>query len=165
MQAAWPELWLYLPDTHSRHEQPFDPKKPASHTQLFTAAAPTGDDEPEGHERHVAAEVAAWIVEYVPLGQAKQPSDPCRALYVPAEHLVHDPASRPVQPVLQEQALEAVLCKGELELDGQLSHIEDPALDLYLPTLHFMHAPPLGPDEPVLHVQAVEAVLCAGELE
>jgi len=78
---------------------------------------------------------------------------------------MHNPPLNPEKPALHAQAVEVVLCKGELERDGQLSQSEDPVLDLYLPTPHFLHVHPSGPEDPALHVQAVTAMLCAGELE
>ena len=48
---------------------------------------------------------------------------------------------------------------GELEFDGQVSHVADPGSVLKVPALQDVHAPPLGPVDPLLQVQAVETEL------
>ena len=54
---------------------------------------------------------------------------------------------------------------GELEFDGQGSHVADPGLDLKVLALQYVHGPPSGPVEPALQIQAVETELDNGESE
>ena len=82
-----------------------------------------------------------------------------RSWYVPAEQNTHSPPSGPEKPALQVQAVAMKLPTGELEFDGQVSHVADPGSVLKVPALQDVHAPPLGPVDPLLQVQAVETEL------
>jgi hypothetical protein len=97
---------------------------------------------------------------------------------------VHAPPSGPVEPALQVQLVKAALPAGELDSDGQATHVElanffasveylpvpqsvhtaDPVNGLYFPATQSVHVPPFGPVEPALQVQLVKAGLPAGEL-
>ncbi len=109
---------------------------------------------------------------------------PVDALYFPTAHAVHVPPSGPVEPALQVQLVKAALPAGELEADGQATHVElaifftsveylpvpqsvhtaDPGNALYFPATQSAHVPPFGPVEPALQVQLVKAGLPSGEL-
>jgi ABC-type cobalt transport system substrate-binding protein len=111
-------------------------------------------------------------------------ADPVDALYIPAIQSVHVPPSGPVEPVLQVQLVKAALPAGELDSDGQSTHVElafffasieylpvsqsvhtaDPVDALYFPATQSVHVPPPGPVEPALQVQLVKAGLPSGEL-
>ena len=70
-----------------------------------------------------------------------------------------------VNPASHTQAVTSVLAAGELEFDGQVSHVAAPGLGLKVPAPHDVHVPPSGPEEPALQVQAVAMRLPTGELE
>ena len=59
----------------------------------------------------------------------------CTCAYVSMYILIYTyiPLFRPVHPALHSQAVEAVLCRGELEFDGQVSHAALPSDAAYLP--------------------------------
>ena len=57
------------------------------------------------------------------------------------------------------QAVAMRLPTGELEFDGQVSHVAAPGLGLKVPAPHDVHVPPSGPVDPLLQVQAVETEL------
>jgi len=91
---------------------------------------------------------------------------------------------RIVHPALQMQLVKAALPAGELDSDGQSTHVElafclasveylpapqswhtaDPVDALYFPATQSVHVPPPGPVEPALQVQLVKAGLRSGEL-
>ena len=91
----------------------------------------------------------------LPAIQFEQASLPVKSLYVPFKHCTHVPPSGPVDPVLQTQAVTAVLPAGELEnarQDAQLAVFVVPFL--YVPPEHCEHVPPTSPVNlvyPALH--------------
>jgi len=64
--------------------------------------------------------VVPTALEYSPAAQSVHAAFPVSILYVPATHSVHGPQIGPVDPALQVQAVEAVLCTGEVESGGQI---------------------------------------------
>ena len=72
--------------------------------------------------------------------------EPAELLNMPASHSIHGPPSGPEEPALQVQAVSMRLPTGELEFDGQVSHVADPGLDLKVPASHDVHVPPSGPE-------------------
>ena len=97
--------------------------------------------------------------------QSTHDVDPASALCFPATHDVHVPPSDPEKPALQVQAVAMRLPTGELEFDGQVSHVAAPELGLKVPAPHDVHVPPSGPEKPALQVQSLERMLPTGELE
>jgi len=85
--------------------------------------------------------------------------------HCPSGHAVHAFPSGPVHPELHVHAVEAVLCSGEMEFDGQASHSAVPETALYLPAAHCEHSPFLLAENPALHVQLVAMILPTGESE
>ena len=75
---------------------------------------------------------------------------------MPATHREHGPPSGPEEPALQVQAVAMRLPTGDVEFDGQVSHVAFPGLALKVPAPHDVHGPPSGPVEPALQVQAVD---------
>ena len=51
------------------------------------------------------------------------------------------PPSGPEEPALQVQAVAMRLPTGELEFDGQVSHVAAPGLGLKVPAPHDVHVP------------------------
>jgi len=96
-----------------------------------------------------------------------QAASPVANLYFPATHSVQVPPLGPDQPALHLQAVETVLCTGESDSDGQLSHAADPRdfSGLNLPTGHCVHSSPSGPVQPALHSQSVGSLLASGVFE
>jgi hypothetical protein len=138
-----------------------------------------------GHKRHVAANVAPVLVEYVPAPQSVHAALPVLILYLPATQAEQTPPFGPVNPALQVQSPAVELAMYEFEFEGHVIHVVEivapvlveyvpvpqsvhavlPVLILYLPATQAEQTPPFGPVNPVLHVQAVAAVLGLGELE
>jgi hypothetical protein len=138
----------------------------------------SGEFELVGHARHVAATVAATVVEYFAAVQSRHRAVPVMILYFPAAQAVHVPPFGPVKPILQRQAVTATLAAGELESVGherhtaaavaptvveyvltpQLVHASEPVVVLYFPATQFVQAAPLGPVEPRLQVQLASVV-------
>ena len=73
--------------------------------------------------------------------------------------------SGPEEPMLQVQAVAMRLPTGELEFDGQVSHVAAPGFGLKVPAPHDVHVPPSGPVYPALQAHAVEALLAFGAIE
>ncbi len=69
VHTALPVAILYLPTTQAVHVLPSGPVKPTLHVQAAMAELEIGELELAGHATHVAATVAAVVVEYVPVGQ------------------------------------------------------------------------------------------------
>ena len=109
--------------------------------------------------------MAPTVVEKNPASQRAQEAEPGEILYVPAVQLVQDPPSGPDQPASQVQAVAMRLPTGELEFDGQVSHVASPVLDLKVPAPHDVHVPPSRPEKPALQMQSVILWLACGELE
>jgi len=90
-------------------------------TQSSSAPFPvTVENFPALHWTHVFALSAPASVEYVPAAHLLHAASPDAILYLPASHCVQFPPLTPEKPALHAQAVEVVLCKGELECDGQL---------------------------------------------
>ena len=67
----------YLPAAQATHNEPTSEYVPARQfTQSVQASDPDGDDVPARQFKHVAAVVAAVVVEYLPTGQAIQSAEP-----------------------------------------------------------------------------------------
>ena len=134
-----------------------------------------------GHDSHTS-DVAPTVLEYLPLPQSVQSSEPVPILYVPATHAVHVPPSLPVKPASQMQSVRSLLAWGASELAGHASHTSDvaptvdeylplpqsvhvsePVLILYFPATHAVQVPPSLPVKPALQVQSVWTVLPWGE--
>ena len=77
----------------------------------------------------------------MPTLQSTHAVDPASALYLPATHNEHEPPSGPEEPALQVQAVAMRLPTGELEFDGQVSHVAAPGLGLKVPAPHDVHVP------------------------
>ena len=97
--------------------------------------------------------------------QFSQDEEPVTGLYLPATQCVHGPASGPVDPALQTQAVMPVPSANEVERNGQSAQAEVPGVDLYLPAAHCAHGPPLGPVDSELQIHCVMTVLPAGEVD
>ena len=152
-----------MPAVQIAQGPPSGPLDPLLHVHSLRAWLPDGDDDREGQLEHVLDVVAPEIVEYVPPAQRAQEAEPGEILYVPAVQLVQDPPSGPDQQALQVQAVAMRLPTGELEFDGQASHVAAPGLGLKVPAPHDVHVPPSGPEEPALHTHCVILSLPAGE--
>jgi ABC-type cobalt transport system substrate-binding protein len=124
VHTAAPVDVLYFPATQSAHVPPFGPVEPALQVQLVKAALPASELEADGQARHVELASAPTVVEYVPDPQSVHTADPVNVLYFPATHAVHVPPFGPVEPALQVQFVKAWLPVGELEADGQATHVE-----------------------------------------
>ncbi len=138
-----PSVFLYVPVTQDKQAPPFESVYPALYAQLATAGLPAGDLEFVGHARHVSANVAATVVEYVPAVPSVHNAVPASILYLPAIQSVHAPPSGPVHPALHVQAARAELAIGELELLGharQVAASEAPVATEYVPAAQFVHA-------------------------
>jgi hypothetical protein len=66
------------------------------HEQELRAVLASGELEPAGHARQLAASVAPSVAEYVATAQSVQIALPVTLLYFPATHTVHVPPSGPV---------------------------------------------------------------------
>ena len=130
----------------SAHGQPLEPLDPLLHVQSLGALLPDVDDDQEGQLEHVLDVVSPEVVEYVPLTQRAQDAEPGEILYMPATHSEHGPPSGPEEPALQVQAVAMRLPTGEVEYDGQVSHVASPVLVLKVPAPHDVHVPPSGPE-------------------
>ena len=75
----------------------------------------------------------------MPTSQSTHAVDPANALCLPATHSEHVPPSGPEEPALQVQAVAMRLPTGELEFDGQVSHVAAPGLGLKVPAPHDVH--------------------------
>ena len=60
---------------------------------------------------------------------------------MPATHSEHVLPSGPEEPALQVQAVAMRLPTGELEFDGQVSHVADPGFGLKVPAPQDVHVP------------------------
>ena len=146
-QEAEPGEILYVPAVQIVQDPPSGPLDPLLHVQSLRASLPDGDDDWEGQLKHMLAVVAPEIVEYLPMPQLMHVLDePGEILYMPATHSEHGPPSGPSAPALQVQAVAMRLPTGELEFDGQVSHVASPVLDLKVPAPHDVHVPPSGPE-------------------
>jgi hypothetical protein len=114
VHPALPVTILYFPAAQAEHVPPFGPVKPRLQTQLLNAVEPLTDCELLGQEiqlllataptlgeyvltpqfKQVLAVVAPVIVEYLPMGQKVQTSEPAELLYVPAAQLTQFPPLR-----------------------------------------------------------------------
>jgi hypothetical protein len=78
--TALPVVVLYLPATHAVHGPPFGPVNPVLQLHAASAELASGELELAGHARHVAADVAASVEEYVPDPQFVQATEPVALL-------------------------------------------------------------------------------------
>ena len=96
VHRAVPVMILYFPAAHAVHV-PAGPVYPRLQLQPIVVEQPAHVlPEPVGHARHVAAVVAATVVEYVPTPQEVQATVPVVVLYFPAVQAVHTPPFGPV---------------------------------------------------------------------
>ena len=94
---------LYFPATHRKHVPPSGPVEPALQVQAVETELPKSEFEYAGHVKHVDTWLAPRDAEYVPMSQSTHAVDPASALYLPATHSEHGPASGPVYPALHVQ--------------------------------------------------------------
>jgi hypothetical protein len=94
------------------------------------------------------AAVAPVVIRYLPAPQSMHASDPVTTLYFPAAQAVQVPPFAPVNPMLQIQAVNALVPPGDTEPDGQLVHVPAPVAPT---TVEYELAPQL------MHVLAKEA--------
>jgi hypothetical protein len=115
VHAALPLFVLYLPETHNVHA-PDSPVLPAGQSKSHAANAvlPAGDAPPAPQDVHAFAPVAPVASDQVPAIQSVHEALPLLVLYLPATHVVHEPAG-PVLPAAQSNthAVRAVLPVGE----------------------------------------------------
>lgn len=78
--TALPVVVLYLPATHVVHGPPSGPEKPLLQVHTNTVELAIGELELSGHARHVAADVAASVGEYVPDPQLVHAAEPVAVL-------------------------------------------------------------------------------------
>ncbi len=111
-------------------------------TQAARTLDPAGDEVPAAQFKHVATEVAATVVEYVP-----------------ARQLIHAEPAGEYMPARQfTQAARAVDPAGDDFPAAQLVHTAVPVDVLYVPCAHTVHVPPFGPVYPAMQIHAVEDV-------
>jgi hypothetical protein len=72
---------------------------------LVTILLPDREEVFAGHLTHVAANVAAVVVEYVPSAHCKHGRDPFTLLYVPGTQALHSCPAGPVYPALHTQSV------------------------------------------------------------
>jgi hypothetical protein len=103
------------------------------HVQALRAVLASGELEPAGHARQLAASVAPRVAEYVATAQSVQSALPVALLYFPATHAVHGPPFGPVYPALQSVTIHAaldVLAMGEVVPAGHAVHSAVPVVIL-----------------------------------
>lgn len=144
---------------------------------------PLPDVEFPVHARHVLANVAAGVPEYVAFPHCVHASVPEVVLYSPCLHSAHVPPFKPVYPGLHAHAVLMILAIGDELYSGQLLHVElavapvaaenwfarqsvharaVPVVALYLPDPHAVQAAPFTVFVyPRMHVQAASALLPA----
>ena len=66
---------------------------------------------------------------------------PASVVYFPDSQMVQVPPSGPEEPALQVQAVAMRLPTGEMEFDGQVSHVAAPGFGLKVPAPHDVHVP------------------------
>jgi hypothetical protein len=81
VQSADPLTVLYLPATHASHASPSSPVYPLLHVQLSTRPLPSPEYVCIGQALHVASDVAAVAVEYLPRPHSEHAPDPFTPLY------------------------------------------------------------------------------------
>ena len=89
---------------------------------------------------HVASDVSAVPVEYLPRRHSEHAADPFTSLYVPLGHALQFCPSGPVYPALQVQM---GLPPKEFACIGQFVHVDtdvSPVSALYFPAKHSRHA-------------------------
>jgi len=69
------------------HNPPLEPQKPALHLQSDNSLLAAGASESTGHIKHLEADVAPTVVEYLPTPHEMQSAAPDAALYLPASQL------------------------------------------------------------------------------
>jgi hypothetical protein len=114
VHPALPVTILYFPAAQAEHVPPLGPVKPRLQTQLLDAVEPLTDCELLGQAiqvllarapttveyvltpqfKHMLREEAPVVVEYLPMGQKVQASEPAELLYVPAAQLTQFPPLR-----------------------------------------------------------------------
>ena len=98
-----------------------------------------------GQLLHVASEICAVSVEYLPDEHKLQGAEPLTSLYVPATHASHGPPSAPVKPKLHLQSTSSSLDASEIEPDGQPEQLCWPLTFLYVPDTQAVHSVPSAP--------------------
>ena len=86
-------------------------------------------------------------------------------MYLPAVHLVQDPPSGPLDPLLHVQALRASLPDGDDDREGQLEHMLDvgaPKVVEYVPISQSMHVLDIVAPTAVEYVQISQLLHVAG---
>ena len=112
LPAALPLLLLVVAVVFE-HGPPLGPLNPLMHTQSSAALLPGSDSEFAGQLMQTPASDAPSELEYFPLPQFVQATDPTVALYFPARQLAHGPPFGPDEPALHLQSLVAWLPGGE----------------------------------------------------
>ena len=83
---------LNVPATHAVHTPPSGPVWPSMHVQMVL---PGPEKALAGQSSHVASEILAAPVEYLPLEHFVHGVEPFASLYVPATQATHVPPSGP----------------------------------------------------------------------
>jgi hypothetical protein len=113
------------------HAPPFGPEKPALQVHADGSELASGELELIGHATHVAATVAATIVEYVAAAQSAHNALPVAILYWPATQAVHGGVPLgPVKPSLQMHCVTLLLALGEVRLGSHVVHATLPVVAL-----------------------------------
>jgi hypothetical protein len=81
VQASDPLTVLKVPATHASHASPSSPVYPLLHVQLSARPLPSPEYVCIGQALHVASDVAAVAVEYLPRPHSEHAPDPFTPLY------------------------------------------------------------------------------------
>ena len=88
---------------HDVQVAPSGPVNPLLHVQLVSTLLPAPEYVCAGHALHVASEIPAVAVLYLPREHSVQAVDPFTSLYDPVMHAVQVAPSGPVYPLLHVQ--------------------------------------------------------------
>jgi hypothetical protein len=142
-QLTAPTALLNVPASHAAHATPSEAAVcPATHVQFANSVLPSD--------------------ELVFQGHASQSADPAVALYDPARHTAHTPASATVNPA---EHWHSALPDKDSALAGQVSHAAVPTALLNFPAVHALHATPSEATVyPERHLQSASSMLPAAEM-
>ena len=124
-----PVLSWNLPGVHATQTSRARPEYPLSHRHMSIDMEPSSADENLGHARHVTADIAAFVVEYVLALHFLQLVCPGTSLNLPGMHATQTSCAYPEYPLSHRQWLLVLLPATELELEGhglQLPDDSDP---------------------------------------
>jgi hypothetical protein len=140
---AVPTALLNVPASHAAHATPSEAAVyPATQVQFANSVLPSDELVFEGH--------------------APQSADPAVALYDPARHTAHTPASATVNPA---EHWHSALPDKDSALAGQVSHPAVPTALLNVPAVHALHATPSeAAVYPERHLQSASSMLPAAEM-